>query len=431
MKTDMKVTLGYKYRLYPTKEQVNILNHQMFIYNQAYNICLNLQQEQWEVNKELPKKDRTYFKASEIDTKVKEALNKRELSFKTVVTQQARINCNKALKSALSVKGRGFPKFKNSKLSKQSFNWNNQGYQIKDSDNKRFKILRLMSQDIKLRYHRELPKDFKMNAITISKENNKYYVSFSITYNKTVSLISKDKLDITKAVGIDLNINDIALSNNSLIKTDSKDISKAKYDKKFLSLQKKQSRRVLKAKRFKIKLGSNFKKTQDRLNKIHEKSKNKKLDRYNKITSELSNKFDLIVVEDLNSKNMTKSAKGTLEKHGKNVKQKSGLNKAILNTSFYQLISQLDYKTMLNGKLFVKVPPQYTSKTCSKCGAINNNLKLSDRVFACPTCEHTEHRDIQSSHNILRLGLESFGLGTSLTDLNSKAFRSTSLEVAS
>ncbi len=425
MKKDIKVTLGYKYRIYPTKEQMKILNHQMFIYNQAYNICLNLQHEQFEKNKDLPKKDRTYFKASEIDLKVKEALNKRKLSFKTVVTQQARINCDKALKSALTVKGRGFPKFKNSKLSKQSFNWNNQGYQIKNSDNKRFKILRLMSQDIKFRCHRELPNDYKMNAITISKENNKYYVSFSITYNKTVSLISKDNLDIKKAVGIDLNINDIALSDNTLIKTHSKDISKIKYDKKFLRLQKKQSRRVLKAKKIKVKLGSNFKKTQNKLNKIYEKSKNKKLDKYNKITSELANRFDLIVVEDLNNKNMTRRAKL------KNVKQKSGLNKSILNTSFYQLIQQLNYKTMLNGKLFVKVPPQYTSKTCSKCGTINNNLKLSDRVFVCPTCEHTEHRDIQSSHNILRLGLESFGLGTSLTDLNCKAFRSTSLEVAS
>ncbi len=425
MKKQVKVTLGYKYRLYPTKEQMNIINHQMFIYNQAYNICLNLQQKQWEKNKELSKKERTYFKASEIDLKVKEALNKRDLSFKTVVTQQARINCDKALKAALTIKDIGFPKFKNSKLSKQSFNWNNQGYQIKHSDNKRFKILRLIRQNIKFRCHRKLPKDYKMNQITVSKENNKYFVSFSITYNKTVSLISSDNLDIKKAVGIDLNIKDIALSNNTLIKTYSKDISKSKYDKKFLRLQKKQSRRVLKAKKFKVKLGANFKKTQLKLNKIFEISKNRKSDKYNKITSELANKFDLIVVEDLNSKNMTKRAKL------KNVKQKSGLNKAILNTSFYQLIQQLNYKTMLNGKLFVKVPPQYTSKSCSKCGTINNNLKLSDRIFKCPTCEHTEQRDIQSSHNILRLGLESFGLGTSLTDLNCKAFRSTSLEVAS
>ena len=86
---------------------------------------------------------------------------------------------------------------------------------------------------------------------------------------------------------------------------------------------------------------------------------------------------------------------------------------------------------MLNGKLFVKVPPQYTSKTCSRCGTINNNLKLSDRIFVCPTCNFKEHRDINASINILRLGLESFGLVPSLTDLNCKGFRSTSLEVAS
>lgn len=75
MKKEIKVTLGYKYRLYPTKEQMSILNHQMFMYNQSYNICLNLQHEQWEINKDLPKKDRTYFKASEIDSKVKESLS--------------------------------------------------------------------------------------------------------------------------------------------------------------------------------------------------------------------------------------------------------------------------------------------------------------------------------------------------------------------
>lgn len=101
MKKEIKVTLGYKYRIYPTKDQMNILNHQIFIYNQAYNICLNLQQEQWETNKELSKKDRTYFKASEIDAKVKEALNKRELSFKTVVTQHDLDTLNDTYKSSM------------------------------------------------------------------------------------------------------------------------------------------------------------------------------------------------------------------------------------------------------------------------------------------------------------------------------------------
>ena len=127
----MQITKGFKYRIYPSKEQQKLIEHQCFIYNQAYNICLNLQQEQRNKNKDLDKKNRTYLKASEIDTKVKLVLKQRELSYKSVVSQQARINANRALEQAFKDKNKGFPKFKNSKLSKQSFNWNNQGYQIK------------------------------------------------------------------------------------------------------------------------------------------------------------------------------------------------------------------------------------------------------------------------------------------------------------
>ncbi|EAI7390145.1 transposase, partial [Campylobacter upsaliensis] len=107
----MQITKGFKYRIYPNEEQQALINHQCFIYNQAYNICLNLQKEQWEKNKDLDKKERTYLKASEIDSKVKELLKQRELSYKSVTTQQARINANRALEQALKDKNKGFPKF--------------------------------------------------------------------------------------------------------------------------------------------------------------------------------------------------------------------------------------------------------------------------------------------------------------------------------
>lgn len=424
MGKDLKVTLGYKYRLYPTDEQKQLLDHQMFIYNQAYNICINFHQKQWETNKELPKEKRKHLKAVEIDAKVKNALKQRELPFKTVVTQQARINMDKALKSALTLKERGFPKFKNSKFAKQSFNWNNQGYKLLDSDNPRYRTLRLMGLPIKMIYHRNLPDNYKMNAITISKDGDNYYVAFSITFNKCVSEISAQNVDLSKAVGIDLNINDIALSDGTLIPTNSKSFAKTKYDEKLIRLMRKQSRRVLHSKKTKTKLGGNFRKTQKRINKVYEKAKRRKEDRYHKTTSELSKQFDLIAVEHLYMKNMTKRAKL------KNVKQKSGLNKSILSTSFYQFLSMLSYKAMLNGKLFTKVPPQYTSKGCSSCGLINNELTLKQREFWCE-CGSILHRDVNAALNILRLGLESFGLGTSLADLKCKAFRSTSLEAAS
>lgn len=75
----------------------------------------------------------------------------------------------------------------------------------------------------------------------------------------------------------------------------------------------------------------------------------------------------MIAVEALQTKNMTKGTKL------KNVKAKSGLNKAILNTSFYQFAQMLEYKLKNNDKFFVKVNPQYTSKTCSICGHIEKS----------------------------------------------------------
>lgn len=414
----MQITKGFKYRIYPNKEQQSLINHQCFIYNQAYNICLNLQQEQWQKNKDLDKKDRIYMKASEIDAKVKSALKQRDLSYKTVTAQQARINANRALQQAFSDKTKGFPKFKNSKFAKQSFNWNNQGYQIKDNENPKFKIFRLMNTPLLMRYHRELPQNYKLNQITISKSHNKYYISLSITYDNNIQPITlTNDIKPNKVIGIDLNINEIALSNGNLIDTKSKLFSYAKYDKAFKRLQRKQSRRILKSKSQKIKLSQNFKKTQIKLNKIYERSSNIKRDYYQKITTKLSNEFDLIVVEALKTKNMTKRAKL------KNVKAKSGLNKSILNTSFYQFTQMLEYKQSHNGKFFVKIDPKYTSKTCSICGNINNELTLKDRVYECSECGNILHRDINASMNILERGLESFGLGISLLDYKQKAFR--------
>ncbi len=274
-----------------------------------------------------------------------------------------------------------------------------------------------MNTALKMRYHRELPKEYKLNQITISKSHNKYFVSLSITYENKALLMSKENLNINKAIGIDLNINDIALSNQSLIPTNSKNFNVAKYSKIFQRLQRKQSRRLLKSKKEKTKLSVNFKKTQQRINKIYEKSANIKSDYYHKITSKLSNEFDLIVVENLQVKNMTKRAKL------KNVKAKSGLNKSILDTSFYQFSKMLEYKLTHNGKFFVKVNPQYTSKTCSVCGNVKDDLTLKDRKYICEKCGNTIHRDINASLNILERGLKSFGLGISLEDYKLKAFR--------
>jgi putative transposase len=366
MKNERKVNLDYKYRLYPTKEQMKILNHQMYIYNQAYNICLNLWQKENDKNKKLDKEDRVFRNAVSYDTVIKRVLRIRKLSFSTVVTQQARINFLKAVKKAFSketVSKRlkaieiattpkekvkafklGMPTFKSSRDIFQSFNWNNQGYQILDdiNNNQRFKTLRLLKTNFRFRYHRTFPNNYKLSSITISKDAVGYYVSFGIEFNKQIDLsVSINKLDTLKSIGIDLNAYNFAVSSNVNFIQDS-NISKVtlnhlidngatnrkglKYAKYIKLLERKQSRRVLrelknsKLNKTKFKLGNNHKKTQNKLNKLTKRISNQKTDLYHKITTELTNKFDLIVVEDLKTKNMSKSSKGNEISHGKRVK---------------------------------------------------------------------------------------------------------------
>lgn len=381
----------------------------MYIYNQAYNICLNLWQKENDKNKNLSKELRTFRNAVSYDSVVKRALRLRKLSFSTVVTQQARINFLKAVKKAFSKETittrlkaiensttpkekanafkLGMPTFKSSRDIFQSFNWNNQGYQILDdiNNNPKFKILRVLKQNFRFRFHRTFPNNYKLSSITISKDSIGYYVSFGIEFKKQIDLVvSKDNLDISKSIGIDLNAYNFAVSSsvnfieeqnistvrlNHLIDNGATNRKGLKYAKYVKLLERKQSRRVLKElknskqNKTKFKLGNNHKTTQNKLNKLTKKISNQKTDLYHKISTELTNKFDLIVVEDLKTIKMSKSSKGNEITHGKRVKQKSGLNRTILNASFYQFVSMIQYKTtMLNDKLFVKVNPQYTSQ---------------------------------------------------------------------
>lgn len=447
------VNLGYKYRLYPTLEQQKLLNHQMFIYNQTYNICLNLWSKEQERNKNLPKEEKRYRSATSYDKIVKRALRARKLDFKTVVTQQSRINFlkaaqrafsrevardrMKAIEKAITPKEKakafklGFPKFKSSKDLHQSFVWNNQGHTLLNHDNERFHLLRIMREELKFRYHRKFPENFKMCSIVISKNDDVYYVSFGIEFEKEIS-ISSESLNMDKSIGIDLNAYSIAVSedmealfknkHNSQISVSLKHLidngansrKKIKFAKNIKVLQRKQSRRVLKSKKIKTKLGASHKKTQKRLNKKTKMLSDQKNDLYHKISKTLTETFELIAVEDLKTKNMSKSSKGNEKSHGKKVKQKSGLNKTILNASFYQFLAMLEYKTMLNDKHFVKVDPKYTSLECSKCGCRDKQNRLKQDKFECTECGHKANPDIQASHTILKRGLTVFGLGTSL-----------------
>lgn len=128
-------------------------------------------------------------------------------------------------------------------------------------------------------------------------------------------------------------------------------------------------------------------------------------DSRHKLTTQLAKNHGLICVEDLAVKNMTRSAKGTIDAPGKNVAAKSGLNRVLLQEGPAETRRQLEYKATWLGNEVRPVNPAYTSQTCPHCGHIAAKNRPSRAVFRCTQCGHTGHADIIAAQNILSAGL--------------------------
>lgn len=120
-----------------------------------------------------------------------------------------------------------------------------------------------------------------------------------------------------------------------------------------------------------------------------------------KATTEIARGYDLVAIEDLRVKNMTRSAKGSLEEPGKNVAAKSGLNRGILEQCWGEIRRQLQYKTEWHGGALVEVPAAYSSLTCSRCNHVEGGNRKSQAVFICVNCGHERNADINAARVIL------------------------------
>jgi len=123
-------------------------------------------------------------------------------------------------------------------------------------------------------------------------------------------------------------------------------------------------------------------------------------DHAHKVSAMLVKRFRCIAVEDLTLKNMTRSAKGSVEEPGENVKQKSGLHRSLLDQGLGDFIFKLAYKAEYAGGKVIEVNPRGTSQQCSGCGTIVEK-KLSQRFHDCPHCKLKLHRDHNAARNIL------------------------------
>ena len=116
-----------------------------------------------------------------------------------------------------------------------------------------------------------------------------------------------------------------------------------------------------------------------------------------KTSTDLARRFDVIRVEDLQIKNMTRSARGTRENPGRNVGQKAGLNRGILRSGWGLLVRRLEDKAP--GRV-EKVRPAFTSQRCSACGQVDRDSRESQAVFRCAACGFACHADVNAAINI-------------------------------
>ncbi|SKC50445.1 Putative transposase DNA-binding domain-containing protein [Okibacterium fritillariae] len=120
-------------------------------------------------------------------------------------------------------------------------------------------------------------------------------------------------------------------------------------------------------------------------------------------TARIATRYVFVAVEDLHVRNMTRTAKGTLVEPGARVRQKAGLNRAILDAGFGAAIRMLEYKTRRSGAGFVKVDAAYTSQTCHQCGYTSKESRESQARFRCVQCGHTANADTNAASNVLAL----------------------------
>ena len=149
----------------------------------------------------------------------------------------------------------------------------------------------------------------------------------------------------------------------------------------------------------------NRSKARKRLAEFQTRISRRRRDAIHKATTYLSKNHGRVVVEDLRVKNMTASAKGTLEAPGKNVKAKAGLNRVILDKGFGEIRRQLEYKCRWYGSELVAVNPAYTSQRCHECGHTEAGNRPSQAVFRCLKCGHEANADVNAAKNILKAGL--------------------------
>ncbi|HGJ5856464.1 RNA-guided endonuclease InsQ/TnpB family protein [Arsenophonus nasoniae] len=374
----MKLLQAFKFQLRPNSQQERDMRRFAGACRFVFNRALALQNENHEIgNKYIPYTKMTSWLIewkSDPETQwLKESPSQ--------PLQQSLKDLERAYKNFFQ-KRAAFPRFKKRGVN-DTFRYP-QGVKL-DQENSRLFLPKLGW----IRYRNSCEVIGAVKNVTVSQSCGKWYISIQTEYE-----VSDPKHESTSMIGIDAGVAKLAtLSDGTIFKpVNSFKVNQSKLAK----LQRQLSR--------KVKFSANWKKQKRKIQRLHSHIANIRKDYLHKTTTEISKNHAMIVIEDLKVNNMSKSAKGTAEKHGRNVRAKSGLNRAILDQGWYEMRRQLEYKQIWRGGQVLAIPPAYTSQRCACCGHTAKENRLSQSQFECIECGYTENADINGARNILAAG---------------------------
>jgi len=230
----------------------------------------------------------------------------------------------------------------------------------------------------------------ELRNVTVSLNGGKWFVSVQTRREVAVPLPQGD------AIGIDMGVARFAT------------LSDGTFYAPLNSFKRHEAalRRAQQALSHKTKFSNNWKRARARVQRLHARIGNCRRDFLHKASSIISQNHAIVCIEDLQVRNMSGSATGTTDAPGRNVRAKSGLNKAILDQGWFEFRRQLDYKLAWRGACLIAVPPHHTSQTCLSCGHVAKDNRQSQARFECVVCGFKENADIVGARNILSRGME-------------------------
>ena len=369
---------GYRIRIYPNKEQKILIEKHIGCCRFLWNYMLSLQNENYEKgNKYISRYD--MIRSLTLLKKQEEYLWLNEVSNTSL--QNICIDLDKDFKGFFK-KLNGYPKFKSKKKSKNIYPVCCNRFYFKDNIHIQIQMLGIVKckTDFKVPIGKH-----KFSNVRLSKELNKYFISFGLECENQVRKLND------YSMGIDLGLKELAAvsyGDDSLIFHNINKSSKMrKLNRELKHLQRSVSRKYEENRQGnKYIKTNNIVKLEKKIYKINRKISNIRTNYIHQITHKLVELLPKrVVMENLNVSGMMKN------KH---------LSEAIAGQGFYRFISYMKYKCEWNGIEFIQADKFYpSSKTCSCCGKIRKDLKLSDRVFRCE-CGAEIDRDINAAINV-------------------------------